>query len=556
MKIAAGEVIERPVYAIKELLENAIDAKADQIDITLEDSGLQRIIITDNGSGMSKEDLEESIKPHTTSKLHSDDELLHIKTMGFRGEALASIAAVSNLSIKSRKKEDTGGTVIELTAGEVQSVSPIGMPPGTTITVTNLFYPVPARKKFLKSKLTEYRFILDLLSQYTLAFPHIRFTLQHNNKLVFDFPKTVDATSRIKHVLGESVTSHMIPVTFSDTYLKVHGFITTPQLTTKSSQKQSLFINNRLISDRLLSLTIKDAYGNMLEQHAYPITVLFLSLPFEAVDVNVHPRKEQVSFFNNQAIYDAVKEAIVLALQKHNITFHAIPWKKDLSSSTEKEKITLSLGGRRLKQESRSWKVTHLGTITTKNDIAQFHKTYLVTQSESGTVLIDQHAAHERILYEEFKKAFIKQSSTRELFSLTEPIIFTFTPAEAAVIEEYLIKLNEWGFELEPFMENTFTLRSLPLFFKERNYKELIEEIIDMIISNEQIKNIDSISNKMITYLACRSAVKAGDTLNQKQRKNLIETLEKTENNATCPHGRPTKVEISLTDIHKLFKRQ
>jgi DNA mismatch repair protein MutL len=393
--------------------------------------------------------------------------------------------------------------------------------------VSNLFYPVPARKKFLKSKLTEYRLILDLLSQYTLAFPQIRFTLTHNGKLVFDFPKTQDITYRMNQVLGDSVVSHMIPVSFSDTYLQISGFITTPQITTKSSQKQSLFINNRLISDRLISLTIKEAYANMLEQSAYPISVLFLSLPFETVDVNVHPRKEQVSFFNNQVIYDGVKEAIHTTLQKENITFHAVPWKNELHRESEKNKITLSLGGKTLKRASKNWSIQNLGLISTNTDIAQAHKTYLITSTESGIMLIDQHAAHERILYAEFKKEFFSESKKKKPFILSEPILFSFTPTETAIVTEYLPALREWGFEFEPFMDNTFTLRGVPPFFQDRNYQKLIDEVIDTVISSESIKSIDSLSNKMITYLSCRAAVKAGDTLSVKQRKMIIETLEK-----------------------------
>jgi DNA mismatch repair protein MutL len=555
MKIAAGEVIERPVFAVKELLENAIDAAADTISISLEDSGLKKITITDTGRGMSRDDIVESIKPHTTSKLQEEDELLHIKTMGFRGEALASIAAVSNLSIKSRRNEDTAGTIIEVEAGELVSTRPIGVPVGTTVTVSNLFYPVPARKKFLKSKSTEYRLILDLLSQYTLAFPDIRFTLIHNNKIVFDFPKTTDISHRIKSVLGESIFSHMIPFTHSDSYITIRGFITTPQITTKSTQKQSLFINKRLISDRLISLTVKDAYGNMLDTTSYPVVILFLTLPFEAVDVNVHPRKEQVAFLNNEAIYDSIKEAIHKTLEKYNITFHAVPWEKDFHTPDEKNKITLSLGGKQLKQTSQSWSTRSLGNVLRTTDIAQLHKTYLITEIETGIVLIDQHAAHERVLYEGFKKELVSEVSKKESFILPDAIMFKFTPSETEVITELLPVLKDWGFSLEPFIENMFTLRSVPSFFKDRNYRKLLEELIETVITTGRVTNIDSLSNKMITYLACRAAVKAGDTLSLKQRKTLIETLEQTEHNATCPHGRPTKVEISLTDLNKLFKR-
>lgn len=555
MKIAAGEVIERPVFAVKELLENAIDAKAESITITLEDSGLKKIVITDTGIGMSREDLEESVKPHTTSKLQDEDGLLMIHTMGFRGEALASIAAVSNVTIKTRRKEDISGSLITVDAGEFQSLEPIGVPPGTTVTVSNLFYPVPARKKFLKSKATEYRLILELVSQYSLAFPQIRFTLIHNGKLVFDFPKTTDSTQRIRDVLGESVFSHMIPLEFSDTYLSVSGFITTPQMTTKSTQKQSLFINNRLISDRLISLTLKDAYGNMLEQNAFPMAVLFLSLPYETVDVNVHPRKEQVSFYNNQMIYDGIKEAVQSTLEEKNITFHAIPWKKESTAPTSKTKITLSHAGKTLKDTARSWNVRQLSTMTKASEIAQLHDLFLVTETATGILIIDQHAAHERILYEAFKKEFLSQAAKKELFHLPDAIMYTVTPVQAATIKEYLPVLLDWGFDMEAFGPTAFALRAVPALFKDREYKTLLDEVIETIILEERIMSIDSLSNKMLTFLACRAAVKAGDALTIEQKRMIIETLEKTENNATCPHGRPTKIELGMSDLLKLFKR-
>jgi len=289
-RIAAGEVIERPVYAVKELLENAIDAKASVITIHIEEAGLKKITVIDNGEGMSKADILESFRPHTTSKI-AGDTMHEIRTFGFRGEALSSIAAISDMTIASRLVTDTSGYAIELKQGNIEKSGPIGIPAGTIVTVNNLFYTVPARKKFVKSIRTEFRHIIDLINIYALSYPNVRFTLIHNKKTILDISSNQSILDRIKQSLGEKIYRNIIPIQYEDGYIKLSGYISKPQVYAYTPEKHYLFVNKRKISDKLISQAIKDAYGTLLETSAYPAAILFIDVPYELVDVNVHPRK-------------------------------------------------------------------------------------------------------------------------------------------------------------------------------------------------------------------------------------------------------------------------
>ncbi|HEX8932284.1 MAG TPA: DNA mismatch repair endonuclease MutL, partial [Patescibacteria group bacterium] len=322
-KIAAGEVIERPAFAVKELVENSIDAKADKISIVLEQSGLKKIMVTDNGIGMSKEDLLESFKLHTTSKLFSLDDLEKIKSLGFRGEALASIAAISKLTLQSRVGHRPNGTKIELVDGQIKDIAPIGMPPGTVVTVNNLFYSVPARKKFLKTPPTEFRHILQVLTNLVFANPQIHFYLVHNKKIIFDLPKTKDPLERIKFFLGNNIFINLLPVQYQNDFIAISGFVSKPHLPISLNNKHYFFINNRGVTNQLIEQAGKEGYGTLLPAKAKPVLILFLSIPYELVDVNVHPRKEQVHFANQQLVYDAVEKAVRETLTKNNLTFYA-----------------------------------------------------------------------------------------------------------------------------------------------------------------------------------------------------------------------------------------
>jgi len=543
-KIAAGEVIERPAFAVKELIENALDAKATNIEIRIEESGLKKIIIIDNGVGMSREDLKICFLPHTTSKLKSEEELLRIQTFGFRGEALSSIAAISNVTIKSKTEDDIAGTVIEIKNGGVQNLSSIGMPKGTQVVVDYLFFSVPARRKFLKSQLTEFRLTTDIITNYALSFPKVHFSLIHNGKEILNLSKKEIISDRLKVLLGDHFFNNVVPFSFEENHIKLSGFIGKPQIASKQNQKQYLFINSRSVTDKLISLAVKESYGTLLPASYTPVFLIFVTMPSELVDINVHPRKETVSFINSKGVFDTTKQAIIQTLSDSNITF---------SLSKFKEEPSLRFG------ETRSLSANQLKkkvlTINKASLILQIDKTYLIVSTKNGIVMLDQHAAHERILYEEFVITLEKEKQKNSQYTLPKLLFITLSVSDIQILEEYKDLFIKVGFTIEPFQGKTILIRKIPSFFKGRNIGKILLDMISDLKTSEGIKSIDTGTERMISFLACRGAVKAGDSLSGNQAKDIIMKLQKTKNNPTCPHGRPTHIEMSVTDLDILFKR-
>lgn len=547
-KIKAGEVIERPAFAVKELIENSLDALADSITIEIEDSGLKKIVVTDTGEGMSREDLALCFKPHTTSKLQTEEELLSIKTLGFRGEALASIAAISTITIQSRTKNTPIGYEVTIQSGRVDEIKAVGMPVGTRIIIHNLFASIPGRKKFLKSKRTEFRHILDTVLHYALSFPSVRFLLKHDKRIVLDIAKNQTVHDRIPYIVGEYIFSQFVPVTYQDSYITISGFITKPHLTTSTQQKQFLFINKRTVSDKSVSTAVKESYGSMLDASSYPVFLLFITLPHEMVDINIHPRKEQVSFVNPTFIFEHVKEAITQTLTHNNLTFGNISWKKDFLETPGK---TTTLAALLLKETVLS-KESLVKNIQ-KKDLHQLHKLYIVVSTNNGFVIVDQHAAHERVLFEKLQKEFTKLKK-KHAHTLQKPIPLTFSVSDATILKEQKKMLLKLGFTLKPVKDTSFILYTIPLLFKDRDYQKVLQEIIEDLRQN-RLTTLDSQSHTMLAYLACHAAVKSGDSLEQSHMKELLEQLGKADNNYTCPHGRPTRIELTLEQLHKFFKR-
>lgn len=539
-QIAAGEVIERPAYAVKELIENSVDAKADFIQIYIEQAGLKKIMAIDNGEGMSKDDLLECYKHHTTSKLTNN--LHNIKSLGFRGEALSSIAAVSNLAIKSKTKNKANGNIINLKSGKFEKIITVGMPPGTCVIIENLFQNIPARKKFLFSVKTEFRHILEIVMEAALANPQIRFQLNHNDKIIFDLPRINNISERIKTLLGSDIFQELLPLNYEDAYIKISGFISKPTIVSTNSNKQYLCINNRFIKDKQINQAVKEGYGRLVRNDSYPIFVLFIKMPYEMVDVNVHPRKEQVAILNNEQITQKITSTVTDAIQKI--------YNYDLFSDSNMPDYAAGI----LRDEILPWQLQNITRLIKSSDILQVHNLYLVTQTYNGFLFIDQHAAHERILYEKYIKSFQKQTAKIRLFSLKKPLVLNLSPIEMNVFIEAKEMFTKLGFMIEEFGKTTVRVLSVPSFFRDHNIKNLIYELINDLSQGKK-KQIDKQSQVMLGYLACRGAIKAGDKLTKKQCKELLKELEKTPNNQTCPHGRPTKVEVPLRNIHREFKR-
>jgi DNA mismatch repair protein MutL len=545
-RIAAGEVIERPVYAIKELIENALDADAQSIVIQIESGGLKKITVTDDGHGMDKEDLILSFKPHTTSKFF-DESLVGIPTLGFRGEALASIAAISTLTIKSRTQERAGGWSVTVKEGNVIEHGPAGMPIGTTVTIENLFANIPARKKFLKSEKSEYISILDYVTRYALSYPHIRFLLFHNGKISIDVPKNQSSDNRISALLKKSVFQNLMEFKNEDDYLDIRGYMAHPQLSTSSQSKQFVMINDRPIFDKILSSAVKQAYGGLLPKNRYPVFILSIRIPFEAVDVNVHPRKENVSVVGKDSLVSFIKESFKKTLENHNLR-HVTP----LSDTMAYRVGSTALASADLLRENTPlWNVKEEKELLNIQSIQQFNKTYLMCTTKNNVLIIDQHAAHERILYEQLMDTYTKKSQNEAV--LKQPIII-----DTSEHEKELIKIHTKDFKKSGicFIERNGDLyvSKIPDILKERDIALVVQELLDNLEDSNEI-SLDVMTHTMITYLACRNAVKAGDVLTEKEAKRLVEKLENTKNNTTCPHGRPTTITLLSRDLEKWFRR-
>lgn len=557
-KIAAGEVIERPAYAVKELIENSIDAHADYIRIDIEGSGLHKIMITDNGEGMTKEDLHLSILPHTTSKIEKEDDLHNIQSMGFRGEALASISTVSNLTIRSKVTSEIAGNEINLEGNKLVNAGPVGMNSGTSVIVENLFSHTPPRKRFLRSLHTEYRHIVQVVINIALVHPEIRFILTNNRHPVLDLPKQ-SLEERMDTLLGKATTAHLIPVEFEKSYIKFHGFVSKPQLAQHSTSRSHIFVNKRPIKDTVINTTIRNIYGTLLPSTMQPVFILFFTLPTEMIDVNVHPRKEYLHFHDTAFVQEVLKESITNVLEKNNLTFQDARWKKTGTKNSLRNNFmirdgnTESYAGELLKDTLTKDILTK--KIIRSDDVLQINNVYILSQTSDTLSIIDQHAAHERILYEQLIHTFSSKKQVLAQYSLGTPLLIDLSLDQKITLEENNNQLTRMGFSMELLSGNTCKISAVPKLFKDRNITELLFELV-ADLAEETKHDLDLRTQRMLSYIACRSAVKAGDNLTKAQMKHLITELQKTPNNTTCPHGRPTRVDISLSDLHHLFYRK
>lgn len=550
-QIAAGEVIERPAYAVKELIENAIDANAKHIHIELQDYGLAKIVVTDDGFGMQKQDLVESFKLHTTSKVSGADALLSIKSLGFRGEALASIAAVSFLTLESKTATDMAGTKINVSNQKIHTITSLGMPTGTRVIVEQLFQAVPARKKFLKSKRTEYKHILDVVYSQAIASPSIAFSVSHEGQSILHLPHSQNLNERISSLYEGDVSNNLLPVHLTESYLTISGYILKPQQSSRVIPKQFVSINGRPISDRLIELAVKESYGILLEKDIKPSWFLHISLPSESLNVNIHPRKEQVQFSEQRFLFDMIGKAVSETL--HGNTIHYAGFSQRVYPS--EEKITQTSLGKNLKHSVLPWNNTLLTNLSSPA-IVQIHTVYILATTEHGFLLIDQHAAHERILYEKFLTQFINEAKKGLSDPLEQPLLLHLSPSEGILLEENLEDLERIGFHIENFSGNTYNITNIPRIFKNRNLEKTIPQLLTELQNESFSRLVDSKSKKLLAYLSCRSAVQSGDPLTEQQMVDIIKELENIPEAITCPHGRPVKIAISLTELHKMFKRR
>src|SRR5438093_275536 len=657
-KIAAGEVVERPASVVKELLENSLDAGSTRIRIQAEAGGKRLIQITDNGCGMTRDDALLAFERHATSKIKDVDDLLHIATLGFRGEALPSIASVSRLTLESRAAEEQTGTLVEVAGGKMLRVEEAGLPEGTAITVRDLFFNTPARKKFLKAESTELSHIASLVTHYALAHPDKHFELHSATNAILVAPPVADRGQRVYQVFGKEVLDQLIPVaalqpleriglpqpppwrreeqkseagtphnaspgsedsaqeeekSFGE--LRAHGFISKPEIQKLNRNSIYVFVNGRLIRDRLIQHALTEAYRNVIPPSVFPVVLLFLELPSAEVDVNVHPSKTEVRFRQQTAVHDFVRDSVRAALMKAR----PVPQFTKEIDAHPTASPSLTPGARATMVDIAAWRSLyapaapagfalqppvlppaterlHFGneTITVEANAAvalaripaqmvpgdgctpplpiepeplsdlvpslaslkplgQVRESFILAVNHEGLWIIDQHVAHERVLFERV----LKQRAMEGVESqrLLMPLIVDLTPAQQAVLTEISDELAANGFEVEPFGARSIAVKIAPAGIEAPQIESMLDELLDQLTREEQALNVDKLRARIAASIACHAAIKVNMPLEQNKMEWLIAELAKTECPMSCPHGRPVVLCYSLKDIQKAFKR-
>lgn len=534
-KIAAGEVITRPVSVVKELVENSLDANSTSIHIELADGGIQEIVVVDNGEGIPSSLVALAFENHTTNKVTGKSELAAAQTLGFRGEALASIAAASTVTMQTRAKSEGVGTMISVQGGEVKKISEIGMDVGTTVRAANLFANIPARRKFLKKPATEYRKVLDLVTSYALSFPSVGIELISEGKQVLNLPKNQELDERIQDLFGEDFFRLLAPIENSGPQAKVSGYVGTSAAATSAARRQFAFVNGRPVNQTKTAKAVKEGFGTHLAENLHPPFIVFISPRAGTFNVNVHPQKSSVQFSNEKSLYQTVSNAVKKAVESA----------KNVDKSGKNESVKVG--------SLQHGPPADLGfaKVADREEVIQIQNLYLAFQSEKGIVVIDQHAAHERILYEDFLEAFEGRGSTEKTTLLT-PLVLELSADEHVHLVSYLRELIELGFEIEDFGGGSFRVRSVPKIFENRDIEKLLGEVLEDLESANG--NIDQKPNRVLSYMACRSAIKQGDILSLEERRSLVNKLAETNTDHVCAHGRPVQVELTLPELAKMFK--
>lgn len=566
-QIAAGEVIERPASVVKELVENSIDAGSDRIVIDVKDGGKTFVKVTDNGCGMSRADLEMALQRHATSKIESESDLWRIKTMGFRGEALASIASVSKMTIKSKQSGDVGGAMIECNGGDMVSASEVGMSDGTVIEIYDLFFNTPARQKYLKQDSTEFGQITTTLNNIALANPSVAFKLIHNGKVVSDLATVTDLISRVSDVFGKATADAMIPIFYGGSSFQVEGFVGKPALSRSTTKHQYFFINGRYVQHFLLANSIKSAFHSMLMENKKPVFIINITIDPSLIDVNVHPRKLEVRFEDQQRMIRTMYSCVKAALEKESLVplgvteskrymsdsfptsepkgsvSEAISFSKDFLSERDSQQIQqTSLPNTVSEEEEEAMKA-----------ITQVSESYIVAQDQSGLVLIDQHAAHERVRYEQLMDQY--ENEEKAVQPSLVPIQIEFTGEEVSVIKDNEEVFKNLGFEIEPFGGNTYVVNAVPAFLSGEDAESVIKGVLDDLMNESTPSRVQGFE-EIINYMSCRSAIKFGQKLSLGEMQVLIDEMSKLKRPYTCPHGRPTMISLSLSELEKMFGRK
>ena len=644
-KIAAGEVIERPASVVKELLENAVDAGATRIDVTVEDGGRKLITVADNGCGMDAQDAAKAFLPHATSKIANDDDLFRIDTMGFRGEALASIASISHARLRTRRGEDQAGWETEAAGNTVGQVKPAPAAPGTAISVGELFFNTPARRKFMRTANTEMGHVSEQVTRLALPHPHIAFTLTHNGRRTMNLPAVESTRQRISDLFGAELADGLLPVAAARETLTIDGLIAPPAAARGSSKWQYVFLNGRYIRDRLLGHALREAYRGLVDPNRWPVVFAFIQIDPDCVDVNVHPTKIEVRFRDSQAVHAALLGALRDTLNKAALAVPADAGRlgmadgealagdgaqddrqqslrqalADFFKSAPKPQPKLGFsdtrpaarqpaaatdtqtrpaapirnGGERMADaggEPVAGVATRRGDVSAgqppsdaphfapadptvpaisrplpapadtgrplppNRTIFQLDNTYIVAATDEGLIIVDQHALHERMLYNDLKQRLAAGPLVSQRLLL--PQTLTVSAAEADLLVEARDLLGALGIAVEPFGPNAVAVQQFPTMLAERGVEaiDFLHGVLDTL-ADDETADAERLLEGLLEMIACKAAVKAGDPLTAQEMAELLAGRELAEKASACPHGRPTALELTLTDLQKQFKR-
>lgn len=582
-RIAAGEVVERPASAVKELVENAIDAGATQIEVSLEDGGKRRIQVSDNGIGMSPNDAVLALQRHATSKIRTADDLFDIATLGFRGEALPSIGSVSNLTLTSKDPSEPAGVCVIVRGGSVDRVDELGMRDGTTVTVEDLFYNTPARLKFMKSTPAELARCVEVVGQLAASHPQIAFRLTHGNQPLFSSPGNGDQVSALAAIWGRDIARNLMPIQYDSLGLAVRGYVGSPDIHRSGRSHELFFVNCRPIKSRLLSHALENAMRTFTPEGRFPVAAVFIEIAPNLVDVNVHPTKTEVRFTRDGDVHHAVSAAVKSAIERYGIlptvtdgfvvgvgdpsaagsaaavtqasmddpdvqrvAKAALDLTLPIAAATpvmpSEEALSDAQPVRPFAEQLRGFRV-----------MGQVQNTYIVAATEHGVAFIDQHVAHERVLYERLTTGRLSHGVPVQ--RLTEPLTITFGAAEAALLRTSLEAFQASGWEIEPFGRDSFLVRAVPAYAPRRGQANLLRDMVDELAHLSVARRLIVQRDHVTITNACKMAVKSGDPLTIEEMKGLLEQLADTENPYMCPHGRPIVVTVPFLEIDRRFKR-
>jgi DNA mismatch repair protein MutL len=572
-KIAAGEIVERPASVVKELLENSLDAGSTLIQVELRAGGKGLISVSDNGEGMTRDDALLAIERHATSKIRDIGDLFSIKTLGFRGEALPSIASVSRFRLTSKTREEIIGTRISIEGGTIKRVEETGCPAGTTIEVRNLFYNTPARLKFMKTQETELASVLDIVQREALPRPDVGFEVSHEGKTLIQLPERKTVEERLSEIFPGT---ELFRVEAESDGVRVYGFMSGPLDTRSTTQRLYTYVNRRAVRDRFLTRTVIDSYGRSIDKGKFPQGVLFIEAPASDVDVNVHPTKNEVRFRRPKLIGDLIRASVMAMLKEapwikgyHQRVENAIQVFFEKGRAFETVRLDKPSGNPHSQEKGSSPSIEDVslspykphsnalfkreGFFSGLEIIGQLGRLYIICASKRGMILIDQHAAHERINYERIKNAYMRDGI--EIEELLFPLAVELSPYEAGLVSRHRKDIESLGIRLEEFGRDSFLIRSVPSILKNADIERVLKDMIGEIATLGEEKSLGSQLDRVISTMACHSSIRANEELNGEKMRSLLEELDRAEFPHSCPHGRPVATEITFEEIEKMFKR-